>query len=1250
MRLGFTLALLVMPLVPVASADASEPWWDERWRFRLPITIGPDAYDPMTGAEVALDGIDAPLVLVPIDLTRALHDAGSWPFDAAERPIGWTFSPTSVRVVEVGATAPIPSRLLPYAFDAAPPFEPSANAAGTLALLVPGRISAPRTFYVYVSIDEHAATPAPTHTPGESARLDEVGGLGPIVSTLVHVPPTSANQEPALLLFPAGDGATRATVSRLAPGAAAEEIAQVDVPAAGARVELPPSERGYDASVVADRPVLAMLAAASGPGAAPSAAFFHASLDGSAAGRRFILPAGATYDVIGSASRTAVDAGAASVTVGRLSSVALQVTATTRLDASAPVLVLQRGASTSEGDAYLHTARALTGAASGALLVAGRAAGHAVVADASATVQSFPLARPQEIASARAGDPAGRAWVARSPGGSSAEPWAFSTSGAPATALLGSDGFAALGGADAMRFHHAIAASRPADRAPISPLGGRILAPFPETDVALEARALNGTLLASASTTLPGSGALSSFPDGSHEVLAESTVQSIRATKPVFAYVWRPGAPPSAALPGLPPAIEPIVGAMESFGALLVWSEASAQVASRPGETARATLTLANLGRARTGEALVESVSLEARAVPSSRCAGAWEVTLPQASLDAFTAPGERDVDVLVTLPPDAAAGECVEIELSATSSIEPDVRASARVLVKARSGFVPELRVVRADGALATATAIAVEPGILTSVRLQVTNLGGESGRVVLAHAPGPGYETALVGLEDESAVRDVTLAPDETALLRLEILAPTGQEPPWDFYVQATSAADASAREEIVVSVTPRANVSLTATPAERRLTPVPGANATTRIHVQNFGRDVEVRPRLATALPEGWILEVRPDRLLLRAAGSRGELDAPLDAGEITVTLAAPRGARVGEVISFAVALDAAGTSLRVPLSASAANDFAIAAVPVALVTAAPGESGATEVLLRSSAAGPANVTLRSVQAPRGWTASVSPTAIPLAPNGTSPLTLRYQALAGAPAGQGAIRIVLGLADGVSLAREVALDVPTATPEITSLRLDASPSRLALAEGARGAIVFTLHNDGNLRATGSFSTEGALVLARPEQAAFSLAPGDALAIEAFAGPGEGAATLRAHDVEASVEVVRATRDVRIVSATARTLADGTRIVDVELANIGTTTAPSVLLRLTGDAGAVVEQRIAALAAGATARHLFAAPAQGALRVEVESGDAVPDATPEDNVATIEAASAVRETPLGLLPIALAAAIALALFRRPA
>lgn len=1247
MRAWILAVLLLAPILPIATADGSEAWWDERWRFRLPITIGPQAFDPMTGAEVSLDGIDAPLVLVPIDLTAALRNAGSWPFDAAGRPVGWTFSPASLRVVEQGTNTPTPARFLPYTFDASAPFEPNAKAAGTLALLVPGRLASPRVFHIYFAIDEHAPPPVDAMSVVDAARLGEVGGLGPFVSTLTHVPPTTARQAPALILLPAGESATRATVSRLAPGAGAEEIASVGVAAEGTRVELPASERGYDARIVADRPVLAILTATSAPGAVPTAAFFHASLDGSAAGSRFVIPAGATYDIIGTAARTEVRIGDSVMTVGRLASVATQTSATTRVETSAPVLVLQRGASTSDGDAYLHAARALTGAPTGALLVAGRAAGHAVVADASATVQAFPLARPQEITSARVGDPAGRAWVARSPGGGNAEPWVFSTSGAMMSVLLGSDGYAVLGGADAMRFQYAIAATRPAERAPIAPIAGRILAPFPETDVAIEARALNGSLLASASTTLPAAGALAAFPDGSRDLGAESTVQSIRAAKPVFVSVWRPDAPPAAALPGLPPAVRAEFGELEHFGALLVWGDASAQIAARPGETARATLTLANLGRARTGEPLVESVALEARVVASPRCSAPWEATLPQPSLEAFAAPGERAVDVLVTLPSDAAAGECVEIDLTATSSVEPDARAAARVIVKARSGFVPELRIVRADGALATATAIAAEPGVVTSTRLQVRNLGGESGRVLLAHAPGPGYASELRAVANDTTLREITLAPDETAILSLEIVAPTGQEPPWDFFVQATSAADPSAREEVVISVTPRANVSLVATPDERRLTPVPGANATTRVRVDNLGGDVELRLRLATPLPEGWDVRVAPERLLLRAAGTRGDLDARLDVGDLNVTVSAPRNARVGAVISFALALDAGGSSLRLPLSASAANDFAITVDGATLVTAAPGMTGATALTVRSQAAGAMNVTLASLQAPLGWTATLTPRALPLATNESAALTLRYQALAGAPAGLGAIRVILALADGVSGAREVTIDVPTATPEVSTLRSDASPTRVVLAEGARGAVVFTLRNDGNLRASGSLVTDGAISLARDPT--FSLEPGEVIAFDALVGPDEGTATLRALAAVAAVEVVRASRDVRIVSAVPRALADGTRVVDVELANAGTTSAPALTLRLRSDAGVVSEQRIGALAAGATARHVLAAPAEGALRVEVESADAATDATPEDNVAEIAAATrTARETPAVGAMVVLVLAFALVLARR--
>lgn len=1261
MRTWLLLLLVIAPAVtPTAAAD--DPWWDQRWHFRMRLSLPAEGIEPMTGAPVQLDGMTDPLVLVPVDFTQALLGTGDWPFDAAGRPRGWTFAPDTVRVRDVASGEPVPARFLPYhlGLEAASAYDPQANAAGALALLVPGRLSEARRLDVYFDIEENGPKPPEAATARQLARLDEVGGLGPFASTLAWVPPATPGAKTSLLLLGAGDGEAEVLLERVAPGAAPERIGLARV-GLQARVDLPSAERGYDLRIVATRPILAILEI-TGPASA-RASFFHAALDGTAAGTRFLLPSGSTVDLIGTSARTRIEVADAhtgarlgTYDVGRLATALHSVPpgGVHRVTSTQPILALERGGTEGAVDGFLHQARDLSGAPGGTVLVASRGAGHALLADAPATVRAFPLARPQEVATARAGEPGREAWISRA-SASAAEPWAFSTDAARLSALVGSDGLAVIAGPEGRRFDVAVAATRRPDDAAAASLSGRLYTPLPETTLTLVARSLNGTTLSTASTTLSAGASTGTFPDGSREIAAEGTMQSIRSDKPAFFYVARPGASAKAVLPGLPPLVPPAASSLEFFGPVLVWSEASTQVVARPGETARAGLTLANLGRAVGGEPLAETVSLSLGALAGARCAADWEATLPGATLDGFLAPSERGVEVYVTVPETAQAGACLELELTATSGIDSRVRAVARVTVKALSGFQPELRVLRADGTASPAASVMLEPGVAGGALLRLRNLGGEPGEAILAHSSGPGYATSLRRDDSGEEAARLAVGANETILLRFEARAPTGTEPAWDFRVQATSARDPTARDEVVIRTVVRPNVSLAAKADDPRLLVTPRGNASTTVRLENLGGDVEIRPRVASGLPAGWTASVAPERILVRATGSRGDDGERLDAVSFNVTVSAPAGAVVGESVPFAVSLEGAGSSTLVPLSALVVNDFRITAHGPSAVAAAPGDSGVLPLTLRSDASGSFGVTVRSVVPPRGWQVEEAPKMLALAPGAESRITLRYDVLPLAPAGPGAIRIVLRLEDGVSPPVEREELVRVTTLEQASLRLEVSDRRLVLAEGERAPLVVTLRNEGNapaslpIEATGPVEHQGDVV---------QLAPGATHVAELMVGPGEGLVRISAADAKAEVEVVRATRDVRVADARVRSLASGGHALDLRVENVGSTPAPGVMVTLRDGQGIVARFLVAALPPGASATHTLLAPATaGQLTIEAQGSDGARDATPGDNVRVVEppgpathdarAQSRAIPTPAALVLLSLAIC-ALARWRR--
>lgn len=1273
-------ALLLSPALPAMAEEVGVPWWDARWHFRLPVVVSPDGLDPVDGAPVDLRGLADGVVLVPLDVTAALKRLGErgegWPFDSAGRPLGWTFDPSTVRVVEPGPDGTplrragrdtLAARFFPLTWrpgdasgiDAAP-YDAQANAAGVLAVVLPGPFDGPRLLHVYLDTVERGAKPPAPARPSEEARLAQLGAFGPGAAFLARVPsvPDGAALRLVAVPVPGGDGPATLGAWRLAPGAAPEPLlpgGQVRVDAGGARFALPAAAEGYDLRARASRPMLLALETAA-PGR-PATALFYPSLDGGAAGRAFLLPglagtgAQPAADVVGAGGRAEVRVveaptgrEVAAFTVSRLAARTLDVPvgALYRLDATEDVLVLARGGAGADGSGYLLQALDPAGATSGSLLLAQRAAGHAAVGDAPATATAYPLARPSEALRGRVGDPPRDAWVAKGGAAGTSEPWALLAEGASLAALVGSEGHAPLlaqardDGTFAVDF--AAAPDRPAGDG-ARPLQGVLLAPLPGTEVRVEARALNGSHVAEAEARLALAGSLGAFPDGTRPLVEEGLAYRVTASRPFVLALGRPGAPATGFLPGLPAMARAEPGPLEHHGALLLWSEPLRIAEARPGETASVRLELTNLGRGADGAPLDEDVALRAEPVRDGACAAAWEPSLAAARLEAFPSPGARDVVLLVAVPPDAARGACAEVRVVAASGREPGVEADARVLVRARAGFEPVLEVLDAEGRASAAGVLAIEPGGTGAAALRLRNAGSEGGAARLAFAPGPGYDATLrlpdgtlVAGEDGRTAAPVTLAAGGEARLELRVAAPAAGAVAWDLPVEAVSAADPAARDQVTVTLLPRGDARLAASPSARRLEPEPGGNATVGIDLRSLGGDVEVRLRPTAAPPPGWSVQVSPERVLLRAAGASDAAGRLLDRATVNVTVRAPANASVGDAHLLTLLLEPSHdprAAQRLTINAVVVNDYALDLPAPALVVPPAGE-GVAPLPLASRAAGPFRVAVAAVHAPAGWDATVAGWPDRLAPGQRAEGLLRVAAPPLARAGAHRVAVELALADDVSPPRRVLLAANVTVPLAEALRFEGLPAAALLAPNASLAVGAWLVNDGNAPADVALALEAgplAAAWAGPDRA--TIPPGGRLRVAATlrapAEPGFGDAQV-AFDARggrgssrAEVAVHEARVDL-VVEAVEATLAPRGAFATVVVANRGTLAAPGVQVRLTGAGGLVAEATLAALPPAQRATHVLPLPASaGEATVRVASADGAPDGAPGDNEAVV-------------------------------
>lgn len=1234
------LTLLVPVWPPAAATVAPAPWWDPAWHFRMELELRPEGRNPASGAAVDLRGVEDALVLVPLDLRAAVADprGPSWPVDAAGEPVGWTFLPDSVRLVASDGSL-LPARWLPFRVDDGPPGE----GAGTLAVALPGSFDEPRRAHLYFDVAERGEKAPAALSASAAARFAAIAGPSAGVRFLATVPPVEAGARVSLLVVPAsGDAGVRAW--RTTPGSAPESVLPEGATATGAaRFPLPDPGLGYDLVVETSRPALVAVETREVVDAA-SPALAVPSLDGGFAGTRFRVPgldgldAAHAYDVVAPAGATIRVGDGPLVRIGRLQSVALAAPPEGFVDVQAdgPVVVLARARPGAQGRTGLHAAVDAGGASSGPLLVGAGGDRHVVVADAPVTVRAFPLERPAETESGRAGDPPRLVWDAES----APEPRAYVAEGTSARATLGSDGAAAFAG-DA-----GLSLSVPLPDEP--GLAGALHAFLPPTRLEARTRAFDGSLLSSAPIDVAAGSSVRFWPDGSGAVVAGGRLVEVESDRPLALASWRPGGRATFFLPALPPVAVADAGPVEATGALLAWEQGRLVVSGRPDETVRATLRLRNLGAGSDGSPMADDVELRVEAV-AGPCAGRWPASLDVARIVGLPSGSTRDLTLVVPVPADVG-NACAEMSVTAVSARDPTVTAEASVVVEARSAFEPELSVVRPDGSLATAAAVVLENGT-AEVPLRVLNRGAASGTAVLAVATAPGYDLDL-------APDRFSLAPGEAATAVLRVAA-AADAVPWQVVAEARAAENPLARDEITLSLSPRGPTDVEFHAGKARLTPTPGAADAVEVAVRNLGGDVELRFGVEGDLPEGWSARVEPARLLLRAAGSRGLDGAPLDRGNVTVQVDAPAAAPVGSLAWFAVVVrDADGRAVPGPaFTALVANDFALDARPPTDARVLPAGEVVVPVALENAGAGGFRIALRDAIATGGLRAAVVDLPPELAAGEAATIRVRVEAPPTTPAGRYAARLSLDLADSASppARREVAFDV--LVPPAAVLAADGLPASLAAPPGVEVRLPLRIRNDGNAPAERAPATESAEGLsAALLEGAFPLEPGDAtavvLSLRADASLTEGRIALVDGGRPIGELVVRAAvRDVALVE-----LARVGGVLAVEVENRGTQRVSGLVVEVLRDAP-LSRTLLPGLDPGERRRHALPVPDGPHLRVRVGAADNATDATPSDNEADLDepgeategavVAAARRFAPLPIL-LGVAAALLAGRLRR--
>lgn len=126
---------------PAEPATANGPWWNTRWRYRVPLTIGANGF--LRTNSVAN---------VSINFTQLLASFG----------VNGGLNTQSIRVVEVNANGEAIDTNAVFQFDPGTAFHATTNATGTLAVLLSGTTAsnALRNFHVYFDTNSGFTLPA----------------------------------------------------------------------------------------------------------------------------------------------------------------------------------------------------------------------------------------------------------------------------------------------------------------------------------------------------------------------------------------------------------------------------------------------------------------------------------------------------------------------------------------------------------------------------------------------------------------------------------------------------------------------------------------------------------------------------------------------------------------------------------------------------------------------------------------------------------------------------------------------------------------------------------------------------------------------------------------------------------------------------------------------------------------------------------------------------------------------------------
>jgi len=117
-------------LMQRAQPVAAQRWWNPHWPYRMPVTVGAAGYARS----------DLP-VEVAVDFSAALASLGA----------SGAFDPATLRVIEVDAGGAVLDERTVFQFDAAPDYDATSNAVGTLVVQLAGvtPADAERRFEVY---------------------------------------------------------------------------------------------------------------------------------------------------------------------------------------------------------------------------------------------------------------------------------------------------------------------------------------------------------------------------------------------------------------------------------------------------------------------------------------------------------------------------------------------------------------------------------------------------------------------------------------------------------------------------------------------------------------------------------------------------------------------------------------------------------------------------------------------------------------------------------------------------------------------------------------------------------------------------------------------------------------------------------------------------------------------------------------------------------------------------------------------